>query len=692
MLTGGIAANGKPNFLVFNGKGEKIYESGNDNKEVGDTYVFILGDGGPTAWNAGRATFLSLTGPIPVLPDFAYGTWFTWWHPYTEAEAKGDLARWKSDGIPIDVWGIDVNWRIIKPPSMEYAYNHPNPAFNMDEWFGFLHKEGLHTYFNDHPYPMGLQTSPKEVGYRWNGLTSWMGRGLTFWWADKNWMFSIPPPNTNRVPSHPGFCSWEGLTNVAWISHVYYEITKHYDNTMRDKKDLSWGGRPIALTKFAEIDMRVGMDPHSWAENPSQHRYPVWWTGDNVSMEAAIISMVDSGVYGVKPYVHSDCGGDTFPSPGRYLRWIAFCTFGTIMRLHGGDHRPWIYNDKYTVPWVEPAALPYFRLRYKMAPSLIAYGQQLQYTGFPYVARADLYWPEHGAQSSNNHQYIFIDDILVAPVWESKQNVTGRSVWIPPGDWQDVWDGSIVTGPKKIMAYQPFHRQPMWFRRNNGLIVICDNYAHRIEWQDWKELTLEAFPSKWKTSTQRKVYERRSDAHTDITLSTDGGDQIELDIGSGGGGVSRAWVVRFNLLGWQRVVSATVNGKEHDFVHIRSSEGPPQWSFFPLAGRGTAPARWAGPVAEIRLKSSSGARKIKLTIANIEVNLVKDSQVENLQMKVAASIPKDAAVSGSGPNTTIVAACASAMAAVIGAAAVGAFILRSRRRSADQTRALILES
>ena len=32
--------------------------------------------------------------------------------------------------------------------------------------------------------------------------------------------------------------------------------------------------------------------------------------GDNVPLEGSVESMVDSGVSGFMPYVHSDCGGD----------------------------------------------------------------------------------------------------------------------------------------------------------------------------------------------------------------------------------------------------------------------------------------------------------------------------------------------------------------------------------------------
>jgi alpha-glucosidase (family GH31 glycosyl hydrolase) len=55
--------------------------------------------------------------------------------------------------------------------------------------------------------------------------------------------------------------------------------------------------------------------------------------------------MVDSGVHGFKPYVHSDCGGDYRSlHGGDLLRWTAHCAFGTILRFHGNNHRPWSYG------------------------------------------------------------------------------------------------------------------------------------------------------------------------------------------------------------------------------------------------------------------------------------------------------------------------------------------------------------
>ena len=54
-----------------------------------------------------------------------------------------------------------------------------------NEWFEYIKSMKLRTYFNDHPFPVANQTSPKEIAFRYNGLSEWIGRGLTYWWFGK---------------------------------------------------------------------------------------------------------------------------------------------------------------------------------------------------------------------------------------------------------------------------------------------------------------------------------------------------------------------------------------------------------------------------------------------------------------------------------------------------------------------------
>jgi hypothetical protein len=39
---------------------------------------------------------------------------------------------------------------------------------------------------------------------------------------------------------------------------------------------------------------------------------------------------------------------------------------------------------------------------------------------------------------TNSTHYVFLDDTLVAHIWDMVNNTTTRSVWVPPGEWADV--------------------------------------------------------------------------------------------------------------------------------------------------------------------------------------------------------------------------------------------------------------
>ena len=579
-----------------------------ENNVFGDTYVFALGDD-VDAYGAARSAVVGLTGPTPLLPDFAYGTWFTWWHSYNESEAKDDVARWESGGLPIDVWALDMNWRNTSD-HQDWYYNHPASQLfaNFTEWFEFLKSKKLRTYFNDHPYPVamrnagGLQTSAEEVAFRWEGLSEWMAKGLTYWWFDHNWGFSIPPPFVNSSKtSHV----WQGLDNAAWGSHIYYSSVEHYDKTVRDAKgDAFYGGRPMTLTKFGLPDWRPGMDAAAAAESPAQHRFPVWWTGDGVNLQASVQSMVDSGVHGFKPFVHSDCGGDYRPpNGGDLLRWTAHCVFGTVLRFHGNNHKPWSYDAH-----IEDVVKSYLETRYQLLPSLIAGGAEAAASGFPLVARGDLFWPDH-PEAASNDQYLWLNDTLVAPVFDSSKNETTRDVWIPPGSWVDAWNGSAVTGPATLSVTQPYERQPMW-HRSGGFVVLAPRGATRVDAQDWSHLVVDAHPAAGAAATRRHLAEKGTGARTPLAVSTDGAGGVAVDIGALP--TARKWTVRLHLRPGQRVVDATLDGAPLAVAHI----APLAAAARPFRGAGAAPPPLAGAVAELELPAAAAARSVAARIVD----------------------------------------------------------------------------
>jgi hypothetical protein len=103
-----------------------------------------------------------------------------------------------------------MNWRNTSN-NQDHFYDHPNTALfpNFTAWFELLESENLRTYFNDHPYPVAAQTSAQEVAFRWNGLTEWLARGLTYWCANvwqrgDRLLYSemIPFPRSSKLRSH----------------------------------------------------------------------------------------------------------------------------------------------------------------------------------------------------------------------------------------------------------------------------------------------------------------------------------------------------------------------------------------------------------------------------------------------------------------------------------------------------------
>jgi hypothetical protein len=437
-----------------------------------------------------------------------------------------------------------------------------------------------------------------------------MEKGLGFWWFDHNWGFSIPPPFVDNGGKTDG--NWLGLDNAAWGSHVYFNAVSYYNKNVRDPAgDTFNGGRPITLTKFGLPDWRPGSDSKGHAESPAQHRFPVWWTGDGVNLQASIESMVDAGVHDFKPFVHSDCGGDYKPTSGDFLRWSSHCSYGSIQRYHdagAGAHHPWDY-DNHTLE----VTRNYLNARAKLTPSIIAAAKKASTTAHPYVARCDLFWPEH-SESSSNQQYMFLDDILVAPIWDAKENATSRSVWVPPGDWEDAWDGSVVTGPKTITITQPYERLPMWHKRDSGFIVVADEPAQRVEDQDWSSLTMELFPASGASSTKRYVFERGTAQRTELAFHTDGHGKANVQIGQG---AERAWTVRVHLLPGQHLASASVNGEAVGLRHLEATRD--LQSFFPLSGKGAPAAPQAGPVAEVQVPHGSLFQKVEFEIAEITI-------------------------------------------------------------------------
>lgn len=310
--------------------------------------------------------------------------------------------------------------------------------------------------------------------------------------------------------------------------------------------------------------------------------------------------MVDAGLNDFKPFVHSDCGGDVdLTDAGLFLRWTEHCALGSIFRYHGGDHRPWQYKNETHLN----AVRDYLQLRYRLLPSILAAGQRATMTGIPLVARGDFYWPEH-KDSASNQQYVFLDCLLLAPLMDN-HSIT-RSVWVPPGVWEDAWSGESTVGPAMINVTQPFDRIPLWHRRDGSFLVLAEAPTLRVDEQDWSTLTLEAFPSQASQAHERSLFERCAgttcaSATPSVLHLESNASMAQLTIQAGSAApADRSWVLRLRLPPGRRVRLARSADGEVPVQHI-----PPSRSQFPLRGSGEPAPPLAGAVAEVHLKKGT---------------------------------------------------------------------------------------
>lgn len=355
-----------------------------------DLYVFVPGQGGYAAL---RKDLLRLTGPIPMPPMYMFGFIDSRYHEYSEKTALETIDRYKSLKLPLDVFVVDTDWRV----GASHGYATNKTLFpDMARFIKAAHDRKIRLMYNDHPEPVDRDAQgAKELQYRFDGLASLLTIGMDVWWYDRNWGTHIGTPA-------------QGLPLEVWGMHVYEEATRN----VRPE------ARPVVMSNVWGIDNgnRNGRVQHA------AHRYPVWWTGDTVAqwdfLEKGVVNGVDFGVLALQPYVNEDLGGHGgAPSNELYVRFLQFGCLSPVTRVHctkGQTRYPWDYGKE-----AEAIVRDYSTLRYRLMPTLYSASRRAFEDGTPVLRRCDLEWPQY-KEAADPTQYLFGDDILVAPIIASK--------------------------------------------------------------------------------------------------------------------------------------------------------------------------------------------------------------------------------------------------------------------------------
>lgn len=460
--------------------------------------------------------FTRVAGKIPLPPYFAFGLWRSRYWAYNDQQLLRLADEYRQNNIPLDVMVIDMDWHLTdqqdalkgqKDQSGEglgwtgYTWNKilfPHPGMFLQQ----LHEDGLKVTLNLHPasgvepwesrYPemakaMGIDPStgkyiPFDIANK-RFAQNYMEilhhplekQGVDFWWLD--WQ----QENTTRLP---------GLNPVWWLNYV------HFTDQARE------GKRPLILSRWGGL---------------GDHRYQVGFSGDTYSTWATLAFepwfTATAANVGYAYWSH-DMGGH-MPgaiSPELFTRWIQFGVFSPILRTHtspnpAADRRIWAYPEPYA--GIMRKAVDF---RYSLLPYIYTEARRTYDTGVAFLHPLYYDWPEEPQAYAVKDEYMFGDQMLIAPVTDPvnpQSQLAVEDVWLPPGDWIEWQTGTRLKGPALLKRKYSIQQTPIFVR--SGAIIPMDVPGENTEQSRSGPLVLTIFPT---SSAEQRNYTLYEDSGT----------------------------------------------------------------------------------------------------------------------------------------------------------------------------------
>jgi len=254
-----------------------------------------------------------------------------------------------------------------------------------------------------------------------------MSQGVDFWWVDGG----------------SGAVEMPGLNKQFWTNKVFYDFSAQHT-----------GKRAFILARYGD-----------WGSE----RYPGFFTGDTYSEWPVLAYEVAFSARGgnvLMPWISHDIGGfhGAKIDFDLYARWLEFGTFSGILRMHSAHENPREGNLR--MPWTygpQGIALMrrYFTLRTQLIPYIYSYAWRAHRESLPLLSPLYLEYPDLEEAYRHAHEYLFGEQMLVAPVVDKSLRQT---IWLPPGDWLDFFSGRQLEGGRSVTLDYAVDQTPVFVR------------------------------------------------------------------------------------------------------------------------------------------------------------------------------------------------------------------------------------
>ena len=443
--------------------------------------------------------YASVSGTVPMMPEYGLGFWQCKLRYQTQEELLEVAREYKSRGIPLDVivvdffhWPKQGDWRFDPdywpdPDAMIRELKEMNIELMVSVWpmvdyksenFEEMMAEGLLTRVEkgvriDNTYQGNTiqfdPTNPEARAYVWDKCKkNYYDKGVHIFWLDE----AEPEYTVYDFENYRYFLG----PNVQ-IGNIYPVM---YAKTFFDGMRAAGQDQVVNLLRCA------------WAG--SQKYGALVWSGDIQSSFASLQNQFCAGlnmaIAGI-PWWTTDIGGffgasvEDISYRELFVRWFEYGTFCPVMRLHGyrmpyqpqhgttggaacvsgAPNEIWSYGEE-----VYEICKDYIALREQMRPYIREQMRAAHEKGDPIMRPLFYDFPEDKTAWSNEKEFMFGPDVLVAPVMERGEKT--KAVYLPAGSsWTNIWNGEKLDGGQTIEVETPLEQIPV-FTRNGYQITV----------------------------------------------------------------------------------------------------------------------------------------------------------------------------------------------------------------------------
>ena len=397
------------------------------------------------------ATYRELTGPAPLMPEWALGYIHCRERFHSSDEILQTARRFREEGMPLSVivqdwqyWG-KYGWNSMQfdeafypdPKALTDSLHQMDVKLMVSVWSKIDKQSEVGRQMEQDRYYIPETDwidffNPEAAAAYWKNFRERLvPLGIDAWWQD-----ATEPENDDLA----GRCVNNGRWSGEQVRNVYpLLVNKTVYEGLKEA-----GKEPMILTRcgFAGIQ-RYGSA--MWSGDVGND-----WETFRRQLTAGL-GMQAAGI----PWWTYDAGGffrprDQYTNQDyieRMLRWIETSVYLPLMRVHGymSNTEPWNYG-----PEAQAIIAQCLKERERLQPYIQKCAERVSTEGYTLMRPLVFDFADDPEALRQKYEYMFGPDLLISPVTEP--GVTEWSTYLPknPGGWRDQHTGQHYDGGQTI--------------------------------------------------------------------------------------------------------------------------------------------------------------------------------------------------------------------------------------------------